>query len=366
MFQSMSYDIDIWSCLPLDHAKPSLIELGFHESGGHAFTLLGKTWQISLHQSRAEPEDVPDSVMAYQPGLAYFTSVVLEPIGAPAAAHAQLKRAIKAIVANTKGVAEDKQLSTFVVPPGHARFKPPKRQPRERFDMLQLSWWFNHDRFLDAAEAESLLKTLGRYIPEAVPYRFGLFEPPQFKTEETGLGKLAGMLAGGEMVVCYTKKPVCGAAFGFYKSGMARGFGKLLYRTSYINLEFDAAVLDQPEWQSHLPTTWRALCGVIGPFFSDVRIIKDLITSGATYAVDGKSEHHPISAGWWDGVPDLNCLAMAFGGKFAEAWPNGMSFGQRAASCVYLEPETWTTDVRLSQTIAAVPAPVVQIDLQRN
>jgi hypothetical protein len=362
----MSYDIDIWSCIPLDRAKIAIADLGLQNTNDNIYVLSGKNWQISLHQSVAEPEDIPDAIMAYQPGIAWFTSLILEPISAPASAYAKLRQVVKVIVRATTGIAEDKQLSTFIVPPGHVRFRLPKRQARERFDVLQLSWWWNHDRFRSATEVEALLQILNRQIPEALPYRYGLYEPPGLKTAETGISELAELMVSDDMVVCYTKKPVCGFSVGFHKAGMAPGFGKQLYRSSYMNLEFDSAVLDMPEWNSQIQLTWAVLCEFIDPFFSDARILKGMIASGATYAVDGKSEEHPISAGWWTGVPDLNCIAMAFGGKLSESWPRDSVLGKRSGAQIFVESQSWARNAKLAKSNIKIPAPVRDFSIQEG
>ncbi len=362
----MSYDIDIWSCLPIDSAKIVIADLGFNKTNDNIYILSGGNWQISLHQSFAQPEDIPDAIMAYQPGIAWFTSLILEPISAPASAYAKLRQVVKVIVRATTGIAEDKQLSTYIVPPGHVRFRPPKRQPRERFDVLQLSWWWNHDRFQSDTEVEALLQLLNRQIPEALPYRYGLYEPPGFMTAKTGISGLAELMVRDNLVVCYTKKPVCGLSVGFHKAGMAQGFGEQLYRSSYMNLEFDSAVLDMPEWNSQIRLTWAMLCEFIDPYFSDVRILRNMIASGATYAVDGKSEKHPIRAGWWTGVPDLNCIAMAFGGKLVDSWPKDSVWGKKSGSRIFLETQTWARNSSLAKNGIRIPSPVKHFSIQEG
>jgi hypothetical protein len=75
------------------------------------------------------------------------------------------------------------------------KYLKPERQKKQRFSILKMSWWYEGDLLATREKLDGFIGLLGRYLPEALPRRYGLFEPPQFTYEETGKGHFVDLLA---------------------------------------------------------------------------------------------------------------------------------------------------------------------------
>ena len=75
-----------------------------------------------------------------------------------------------------------------------------------------MSWWFEHGRVLEPDWIDAFLALLERCVPEALPERYGLWEPPQHVFEETGREHLMAFLSEhmGEVIVWYANRPAVG------------------------------------------------------------------------------------------------------------------------------------------------------------
>jgi hypothetical protein len=94
------------------------------------------------NSAEVEVEDIPEQVMAALPGIAWLSSVNIEPIGAPSAVKREVKRALKALANDFGGAVEDPQTDSVTLPAGTKRFRPATRDPETRVAKLSLNYWF--------------------------------------------------------------------------------------------------------------------------------------------------------------------------------------------------------------------------------
>jgi len=363
----MSYDINIWSINSVDDLKQSILEEGFKELADNSYSLESKNWQITLHQSTAEDEDVPDEALSLLPGIKYMLELHLEPISAPKTAYTQLNKLAKILARQTTGVIEDKQEDTYSLPSGIKKYNPPKREKEERFSILEMSWWFEHKNFSNRQHIVSFLKLLEKYLPEALPRRYGLYEPPQFKYEETGFEHFVDFLSKEESIVCYTTKPVLGISLGFNDApGFVNHGGKRKYKCSYITISLDAAVLGQSHWQEHLPKMWKTLSSEIQPFYGDVRILKNYISGKATYWGDATSERHPVKGWWWRGIPKHSALAMVIGKPYTQLWRGIKPASKEKNSLLIYYADKWDEEQNIANIVGTIPKNIAQPETSNN
>ena len=222
------------------------------------------------------------------------------------------------------------------------KYSSPKREKGERFSILTMSWWFDHPNFNHRGNLEDFFKVLQKYLPEAMPQRYGSYEPPQFKYEETGLDHLIDFLMTEESIVMYTTKPVFGISIALNKaSGFVQHGNKRKYKSSHISISIDADVLNHPNWQEHLPEMWRALSSVIQPFYGDVRVLKNNLSSKTTYWIDGLTELHPVKSWWWRGIPQGSSVAMVIGQPYIELLPELKAAAQKKNGLLILSSDKW-------------------------
>jgi hypothetical protein len=149
------------------------------------------------------------------------------------------------------------------------------------------------------------------YMPEALPRRYGLWEPPQFKLAEHGREHFLSFLHENlrEMVVWYANRPF---TYVFLLIPPKVGGTWQGYRCCWLELELQARVLQASGWALALKRLWLAVAGVVSPFFAEIR--------------EGPS---PVKAWWWNGIPCPLGFAAMIGPPYNELWPAFVAASKR-------------------------------------
>ena len=280
----MSYDLQVWTT----HAPQLPIGLPdawrWQEESG-VWIQSQSNWQVVVGPvHRIEPEDVPESVNAVIPGIAHMVELNLEPAVAPQAARALLKRVAKALAFAGHGVVVDPQTDTLTTPTGVRRYVAPPRSAT--VTALELSWFSVDARFASRDGLDRVVACFERSVHEALPVRYGEYEPPSFRYSETGRKHLVDFLAKeclkprslGFVVWC-PKRPVLNV-------GLSIGVGKSPagWRCHRLTLTLEASVLEQAGWPNALEELWRRLAQTVHAFYADVRILRRYRVGAATVA----------------------------------------------------------------------------------
>jgi hypothetical protein len=358
---TMSYDINIWSVSSIGAVREALKRNGFAEGTGGGFYLEGGGWQIAAYVHPVEDEDVPDEVMAQLAGIDVSIQMSLEPGSAPPSAHTRLRKIARLISRQTTGVIEDGQEGSYELATGVKKYLKPEREKRQRFSILKLSWWFESDLLATRERLYDFIGLLSRYLPEALPRRYGLFEPPQFTFKETGKDHFVDFLAAHRHgVVCYPSKPVWGIYFGLNpKSGFTNNGMRRKYKCSYLDISIDAVVLEQEHWQRHLNKTWKVISQALRPFYGDVRILKNYIGGRATYSVDATTQQHPVKVWWWRGVPSRPAQAVVIGAPYLRIWDDLPTAGVDEDGLYFISARKWS-DEETVESMLKVPKALAQ------
>jgi hypothetical protein len=187
----MSYDVEVFSIeQPIAPASEE-----------------GRGWQIAVDGPlNVEPEDIPAQVRALLPGLRFLTQFYLEG-NASSSAQKKLMSMARALARSARGVVVDQQQGTVETPRGVQRLE---IEPEATGGgLLQLSWFVEDVAPLTRALPTEMLELFQRTIPEVLPRRYGLWEPPQFKLAADGIDHLRDFLAKSlrDTIVWYCHKP---------------------------------------------------------------------------------------------------------------------------------------------------------------
>ena len=353
----MSYDLQVWSA-----AQPDLKQIAASLEGWNlleGFLILeAANWQIVAGPaSRVEGEDIPEEVYRALPGIRYLTELNLEPIHAPASARKVLARAAGRLAQNGHGLILDPQQGTLSTPRGVQRVVSSSSRP-ERISVLQLSWWFNGGSLLEQGGFEHLLVTLERYLPEALPRRYGGYEPPQYRYESEGREHLLGFLAGEKAgVVWYPHYPVLSVWPGVFG-----GFGpqRQGYRCQFLAVTVDASTWAQPGWALALRRFWFAMSGLLQPFFGEVRLLGGHLLRRGRDFIDGESALHPVRNGWWNGVPARLGPAAVLGPPYDALWPKFVRHAERQGGLYFVTGEDWPSNAGVERIVGKVPRGIAQ------
>jgi hypothetical protein len=357
----MSYDLQVWSVRPADLLSTLPDPTEWTDNAG-SWTLERRGWQIVIGRSvKVLPEDVPDEIARALPGIDYSTEINLSPIDAPEAARKFLSRCGTAIARATHGVVFDPQSDQLTLPSGIKRFAKP--EPSENASVLAMSWWFVEGP-IPRGEFGHLLDVLETELPEALPRRYGSFEPPQHMYAETGREHFLTFLREhlrGQVVVWYPSAPVANVHIGLPES---IGPSKRGFRCAYFALDVDAEVLGQAGWQSGLERLWRSLSHALQPFYGDVRTLSGYRRNRGRYWLTRSTQRHPVTAWWWCGLPTGPAHAIVLGKPYDALWPEFAKVAVAESGLKFIEAEDWRSSEDAFEKLGGPRADAAQVNLR--
>jgi hypothetical protein len=352
----MSYDLQVWSTIEPDWQEIADALHGWTVTGTGLLFQTG-AWQIIIGPcSIAEEEDIPEEIVGLLPGIRYLTELNLEPIHAPESARSRLLKAARTIAKVCKGVVLDPQEATLATPRGVKRLSASK--PTGRISVFSLGWWFNDSPLLHEGGLAELLHIMEQFLPEALPRRYGKYEPPQFRYNEEGKQSFIDFVSSEELfVVWYASYPVLNVHLG---TKMGYGATRIGYRANTIDVDIDASVWPQPGWGIALERFWKRASALIRPFYGEVRVLKNYnLQRGRVYS-DGVTETHPIRNGWWNGIPQPMGSAVVIDKTYGELWPRFSSMADEEEGLMFLSVEHWNSGESVSGIIGSVPKEIAQ------
>ncbi len=353
----MSYDLQIWSVDPVALVE-GIQDLERWEAQGDSWVRGSRRWQIVVTASdRVLPEDLPVGIQSQLPGIRYLTNLHLEPLSAPKSAHRLLGRVSRQLAEVCHGVIVDPQADTISTPSAVRRFLP--RERAERFSILHISWWFTEGPLSGARGIGQFVALLERMLPEALPRRYGLHEPPQHIYAETGSQHFLVFLHrhAREIVVWYPSRPVVGVTLFFDPDWgpTRRGF-----RSNFVQIKLESSALHQPGWRNGIADFWKAASQLIRPFYGDVRTLNGYIPTRGTYAADIETEFHPVQGPWWRGIPCKLGHAAILGKPYVPLWESFVEAAEQEQGLAFLSTSNWTSEQEVSEHVGGVPEGVAQ------
>lgn len=355
----MSYDLNIWSVNPV-RFPDSLPVIGNWSFVDDQAYYDGGSWLIAIGASqRVENDDIPEQVVPLLAGVQHLTELNLEPIDAPERARQALRRIAKHVAKQERGVIEDPQAETFTTPAGVTRYAPPARKD-ERFSLLAMSWRFLNGYRKHAEFWPWLVDYFKRNLPEALPRRYGLWEPPQFRFNETGEGPLLQFLEENkyDTIVWYPQRPVASIHLGLVPHHWVKGKLSIHFVPNRLELEIESDVPSQPGWVTQLRRVWRDISNYVRPFYGDVRVLHGFYRGRATYFLGWDTEEHPVRVPW-NGIPRTLGMALVVGEPYTRLWPGIAEFGEEVDGLRFVDGEDWESGHELTEVVGPVPQDIV-------
>lgn len=305
----MSYDLETWSVHTEQLPKVLPSPDRWMKKDG-TWVLPGRGWQIVVDEPvGVDPEEVSEEIGALLPGIAYLTRVSLEPGHAPSNAHQLLQRCARNLAKAAYGVTYDPQEGSLKLGTGVKRYTSPGRENYS--EDLIFSWWFGTGALETRADYEELLRLLGKYMPEALPKKYGTFEPPEFRLAEMGEAHLLDFLVSesraGMTILC-PRRPVTDFSITLPEEVGTKPGPYLGYRANTLSIVLQDAVLKQPGWERQIELFWRRISEFLRPFYGDVRVLPD-------------GNFHPVRSWFWRGFPKTSGLAAVVGQPYLDLWP---------------------------------------------
>jgi hypothetical protein len=200
-----------------------------------------------------------------------------------------------------------------------------------------LSFWFESDPANQDQLFDAFVDLMAEKLPEALPRRYGPYEPAQFSWEEHGpehfkmLWKAEGRNAGGFVwlgspPVKHVFTSIRNDPISFPKGPPIRGRFVTEYRCSSIQLSGSARLVLDRGIALRAQDFMRDAALLLGSFYAELRLGEPV-----------------IQAWWWKGLPSDPALAFVLGEPYRELWPSAASIGQQLSKqIVLLDLETQT------------------------
>jgi hypothetical protein len=351
----VSHELQIWS---LHAFAPCFLKQPgrWVQSNDQAYRLSKAGWQIVIHPSEpVRPDDIPDEVAALLPGIEYRT--VLKADGdARQTTMGLLRSTAKDIAKAAHGVVVDPQDGTRLAPAGVKRFVPPKG--RKTFPVLNLSWWFLTDALADRAGRMAFLGLLEKHLPEALPRRYGDYEPPKHVFASRGKDHLQSFMERNmsTVMVWSPNRPVVDV---HVSCPMPAGASHQGFRSNLVEIEVEAAALDQPGWARHLRQFWRHTTHLLQPIYGEVRTTHGHSRFGGVAYVDAamiQTTYPDTTRGWfWRGIPRKLGHAVVLGKQYQREWPTFMAHADVERGLAFASMPDWSRSIDLTQRVGEVP-----------
>ena len=274
-----------------------------------------------------ELDDLDEQVTAAVLDARWLTQISL-----PAAASgADLKLALqlaKSIAETCHGAVYDPQVDQVVWPrKSYRRFIAPKQQ--ERIRLIGLDWYLPMSRS-SSDTAKLLLRVLRKTCPEAVPTRFGTFEPLQHRLGSddesfVNVWKEVGSVTYGDMFFWKSKSPSYGGSASFPdQRDRFRPAG--VERAICLSVDFDGRALDtNPAWCETVVNLFLEVARQLRAFYGHGYVQRNVI-GGRSVWFDQQSEGAPTVRGrWWLGLPPWPTWLAWFGGGYGRLLKSSMA-----------------------------------------
>lgn len=355
----MSYDLQIWSARPVNLPE-ALPEPGTWRHSDRLWTRKGRGWQVLVGPSdRVLPEDIPEEVNMTLPGIAFLTELNLSPVTAKASAKRLLVRVAKAFAKAAHGAVFDPQTDTITTANGVARLMP--LGSSESASVIALSWWFTSGQLIEGNLAE-LVTVLEGSLPEALPRRYGPYEPPQHVYADTGRDHFLSFFrtesrTGLGIVVWYPHPPIADVSLSIPPDV---GGSRLGFRCGRLTIEIDEDAIAQPGWMLALQRAWRRVSLAVQPFYGDVRRFSGFIRRRGRYWSGAQTEHHPVCSWWWAGIPNGPVRAATIGDPYRKLWPSFCEKAETESGLCFVSSRDWRSDEDVLVEIGSAPCEIAQ------
>ncbi|HEV2282627.1 MAG TPA: hypothetical protein VGX75_09600 [bacterium] len=357
----MSYDLRIWSRAPVPLPQgQGLPDVPTWSGAENTWVREGRGWVLVVDASiPVLPEDIPEEVERALPGSTFPAEVRLSPITAPEAALRLARQVARLLAARVDGIVRDPQTNRL-----SGRARPERVGPlgtSESASVIAMSWWFVSGPLVDC-DAADLIAVLESVPPEALPRRYGTFEPPQYLYAEGGREHLLGFIRehGRELscVVCApsdrTRRPVDPEA------------GRSLPHGLPLRLP------DNPRRRRGVAAAGMGhglaarLAAVVARFYGDVRRLDGFTRKRGRYWSAAQTERHPVCSWWWAGVPAGPVCAAVLGDPCRERWPSFCARSDADGQLCFASTSDWRADADAFGTIGPPPPAIVQPAPENN
>ncbi len=269
----------------------------------------------------AEPEDFDEELAAACLSPKWMVQVST-PYSVPKANLALARSLARYVAEQSEGAAFDPQEDRLLWPRGKQTRTPPRTGERET-SMLTLAWFVAPSRW--SAAVANLGPLLARRCPEALPTRYGSWEPPPHRFDRADPAPFVDFVANSKDGdgFWYASRPSFGGSFTApHADKHAKGEDERV-RIGEIELSFDGRLVAADErWREALVDLFIRGAELFGTFFAAAQLEPGWIVSRnnrpfAQAAAMQEGEHF-LRDRLWQGLPPVPVWLSWYGDPYRE------------------------------------------------
>lgn len=296
----MSYDVQVFAqrALSSDDVRTLLGDAGLRvddeaSSAASLTVVRGAQARYSFTLGLPVPieaEDVPEEVTAVLLGAAYLCELMVEGSSATETPHAV--RFARRLATASDGVVVDQQ-SGEVWTRGKSRAVPVVQ--RGTTDIVQVRWYVPPEGTGTRA-ADAWLRLARRYLPEALPRRFGPVEPLSMKLELDGAEAFVHAVAAETMSLYFKGTAPCiGGSMAGCRAAGVHSHGLSMHRNALVD----------PRWREALRCLFVEFASATEAVYASAEVQRGVEWSGRGVGFGPSAERLTYLAGrgTWAGLP---------------------------------------------------------------
>ncbi|RIJ68752.1 hypothetical protein D1871_22550 [Nakamurella silvestris] len=314
----MSYDLQIYSAqgLSAEELRGLLTSTGLsvEDSSGpstEAWTVVRGakrkySFTLALPVS-IEPEDVPGEVTGAALDVSYFYELLVEGSSATEVPHAV--RFGRCLAEATNGVLLDQQNDKIW---SRRKLRQVPRVDSGVVSTVEVRWYVRTADEVGTA-ADAWLKLVRRHLPEALPRRYGTFEPLGHKLEEDGPDAFVRFVREADNTVFFKgTKPVTDGSLvaGPTCAGTMQAH----------DLTLLADPLAEVPWRTSFRRLFVEFAESVDAVLATAEVVRNVHWSGRSLGYDGNTERATYVAprGNWEGLPPYPVWWAWFGHEYTQ------------------------------------------------
>ncbi len=306
--------------------------------------LEGREWFADIWgPSPMSWEDAPPEAVALLAGISWHVEVSLE--GSSEAGLKKVMRAVRAVATAGRGVVADEDNVWRAGSARRTRWSIPVSPLKSETETLTLIW-LTLDRSIYTPDgATAFVETLNRILPEAVPVRWGDFEPLPLSLERDGLAGLAEYIVHAQDQLVLTKVRPPFSDLVIHRAGFLR-LGPGQDNPVALRVQMGGSILNQLGWGRQLAVAFGDISGLLHPFYAEARLWPNRgFVENPRGGIDWKASREsavgppPVSDWRWNGFPRVAPMAMVVGPPYTAHWH--LAGGARLDDLILYSGESW-------------------------
>lgn len=322
----MSYELEIATHLKpqrkdIAEALPEAAKLSGVFDGDGNLIVECRSWSCVIDGPfRCQPDDL-DEALAHAVVAPAWLIQMHVPIGDPKVARKSAARIATNVARARRGAVYDPQLERVIFPRGGKRPTPPRLAVQLTRD-LKCEWCYAPEVL--ASTVEQFLSVADRFLPEAIPVRFGTFEPLQHRFEEgrSGFVQMWGSESSTSGSFFWTcRKPGLGGGVNWPFDNEANAKrGGVAAAHMYVELEGDILTTDA-QWRAAVTAFFRAVSSRTEAFFGRAILSPSGPRPVSASEIENLFVPSAVFRGRWHGLPRhpawLTWLGQDYSAAFA-------------------------------------------------